>query len=731
MSNETGRTERTLQEAVVRLMPPTPTVREGTGNDVEVHGHTAPEARRGHLRMDIQALRAIAVTAVVLYHLWPDRVPGGFTGVDVFFVISGFLITSHLGQEVQRTGRVSLTQFWARRIRRLLPAAFLVLVFCLVVLVVAMPPVTWYLNLDEIRASAGYMVNWLLGFHAVDYLAAENDASLVQHYWSLAVEEQFYLVWPLLIVGALVLSGRNASAEAHMRRIRGVLALVFVGSLCLSVLLTPKSPALAFFATPLRAWQFAAGGLLALSLTETRRRVTPAVGAALSWTGWVILVASAVLIPGTKVQFPGHVALIPVLGAMCCLVGGDPALRWAPRPLIRNRAVQWVGEHSYAVYLWHWPLIIAAPWIIGGALTWPIKVVMAALTVALAFVSKWLVEDPVRTSAWWRAKRRRAYAFAVIGSVVLIASTTAWMHALDATWASKDRSSQAALNAGKPCYAAAALVNKCPDVFHRPSDMDIAFAAKDFDPAMSKCEQPITGSDPVFCYYGVKSNAAHTVAVIGNSHALRLVPALERWGLQHNWRIILAGKTNCMGTVIPGEGLKDCVDWSRKVEQKLFARGDVDVALFGSHVGARVYMAGNDPRAADMVRVTDGAVDTFKAYRAHRIQVMVAGDVPGTRPVNAPACVAASSANVDPCSRPRRVADLSNTLVDIARAHPQLSSYVPIADFMCDETTCHAVVGGVMVYTDSHHLTTTFSRSLAPYLGPQVEKLFMATRSGT
>ena len=508
-----------------------------------------------------------------------------------------------------------------------------------------------------------------------------------------------------------------------MRNVRWMLVAVFVVSLGLSVLLTPKSPPLAFYATPLRAWQFAAGGLLALLLTDADKRIRPVTRAALSWVGWIILVASAFLIPGTKVLFPGWIALIPVFGAVCCLMAGDPAVRWAPRPFMRNSAVQWVGTYSYAIYLWHWPLIIAAPWVIGSDLTTPDKLVIIALTVGLSFVSKRLVEDPVRTSAWWRAKRRRAYVFALAGSVLLIAVCTVWMQALDATWASKDRSSQAALDAGKPCYAAAALVHKCADAFKRPSDMAIAFAAHDFDPVMSKCEQPITGSDPVFCYYGAKDKPAHTIAVIGNSHALRLVPALERWGLKHNWRIILADKTDCMGTVIPGEGLKDCVDWSRNVEKKLFARGDVDAAVFGSHVGAKVYMAGPHPTAADMARVDAGVVSTFKDYRAHGIPVMVTGDVPGTRPVNAPTCVAASSAKVDPCSRPRKGNDLSNTLVDIARAHPELSSYFSLADHLCDTTTCHAVMGGVVIYTDSHHLTTAFSRSLAPYLGPAVQKL--------
>ena len=299
-------------------MRPTTTVSDDTPDAVGTHEHVAPEARRSDFRPEIQALRAVAVTAVVLYHLWPGRVPGGFTGVDVFFVISGFLITRHLTQEVRRSGRISLSQFWARRIRRLLPAAFLVLAFCLVVLFAAMPPVTWQLNLEEIRASAAYVVNWLLGFQAIDYLAAENNPSMVQHYWSLAVEEQFYLGWPLLIMAAVALGRRRATAAVRMRRIRVVLGTVFVVSLAMSVLLTPRKPPLAFYATPLRAWQFAAGGLLALFLVEGYRRLTPAVRVGLSWAGWGILAGSALLIQGTKVQFPGWIAIIPATSWPSC-----------------------------------------------------------------------------------------------------------------------------------------------------------------------------------------------------------------------------------------------------------------------------------------------------------------------------------------------------------------------------------------------------------------------------
>ncbi len=215
-------------------------------------------------RPEIQALRAIAVMSVVLYHLFPRRLTGGFVGVDIFFVISGFLITKHLVGEISRTGRISLTQFWARRIRRLLPAAFVVLAVSVALLVLCMPAVTWQNNMQEIGASAAYVENWLLGIHAVDYLAAHNSASLVQHYWSLSVEEQFYLVWPMLLLLALAVA-RLAGRGSPRTAVRWALGFVAVGSFAVSVVLTSANAPLAFFVTPTRAWEFAIGGILSVA----------------------------------------------------------------------------------------------------------------------------------------------------------------------------------------------------------------------------------------------------------------------------------------------------------------------------------------------------------------------------------------------------------------------------------------------------------------------------------
>ncbi|MFV0252273.1 MAG: acyltransferase family protein, partial [Beutenbergiaceae bacterium] len=213
-------------------------------------------------RPEVQGLRAIAVGVVVLFHLWPLRMPGGYVGVDVFFVISGFLITSHLYREVERTGTVRLLDFWARRIRRLLPASLLVLAVSLVLVLAWVPTTQWLTNARELIASALYVENWALAADAVDYLAEGNQPSVAQHFWSLSVEEQFYLIWPLLMLAALALAVRTG----WNRRYAMVAALSLVGgaSFVWSIWATSQDRASAYFITPTRVWEFAIGAAIAL-----------------------------------------------------------------------------------------------------------------------------------------------------------------------------------------------------------------------------------------------------------------------------------------------------------------------------------------------------------------------------------------------------------------------------------------------------------------------------------
>jgi peptidoglycan/LPS O-acetylase OafA/YrhL len=244
------------------------------------------ERVRSGFHPEIQGLRAVAVLLVVLFHLWPNALSGGFVGVDVFFVISGYLITAHLYREVAATGTVSLRRFWARRIRRLLPASLLVLAISGLATVLFLPATVWTQTARQIGASALYVQNWALAADSVDYMAKDDVPTLAQHYWSLSVEEQFYAFWPILIVGLVAWGGRFASRRAAANRAVLIVGLGAVGliSLASSVVATADSQSTAYFATPTRVWEFVAGALVTLVVVRESSRTGFA--ASLNGSGW-------------------------------------------------------------------------------------------------------------------------------------------------------------------------------------------------------------------------------------------------------------------------------------------------------------------------------------------------------------------------------------------------------------------------------------------------------------
>lgn len=362
----------------------------------------SPAARAQHarqlaaVRTEIQALRALAVLSVLLFHLWPTRLPGGFVGVDVFFVVSGFLITAHLLKEQTSTGRIGLGRFWARRARRLLPASMLVLLVTATGVYLLVPPSRWPQFGGEIIASALYGENWVLAWQAVDYMALSNVKSPTQHFWTLGVEEQFYIVWPLLLVLLALLSRRLPTRRRLDVTLLG-LVLVVLGSLAHSVAFTAASQSMAYFFTTTRVWEFGFGALLAaLAARGTLATPGPRTATALSWTG-IALIVVAVLSFGPETPFPSFTALLPVVGTSLVILAGAPRARLSPAPLMGMRPVQFLGDVSYGVYLWHWPMIVLIPYALGRDMAAPERFGVLAASIALGWASKAFVEDPVRT----------------------------------------------------------------------------------------------------------------------------------------------------------------------------------------------------------------------------------------------------------------------------------------------------------------------------------------------
>jgi peptidoglycan/LPS O-acetylase OafA/YrhL len=342
-------------------------------------------------RPDVEGLRAVAVAVVVLFHAGVPGLGGGYVGVDVFFVISGFLITSLMRREIAGTGRLSLRDFYARRARRILPAAGLVLV------TVILAAYHWlgFLRGDEIARdgvwAALFASNFRFAALGIDYLGSQAAPSPLQHFWSLAVEEQYYLVWPLA-VALLIRFGRG-------RWIGAGLGVAVAASFAWS------AGSGGYFAPATRAWEIGAGGLLAIA----GRRLP----AAFSWLG-LALIGLAVLGFDETTRFPGYAAALPVAGALLVLAGrGDALLGLAP--------LRWLGRVSYSLYLWHWPVLIIWAQAHGGPLGVPARALAVLLSLALAVLTYTCVEDPVRRSG--RLKRSHLLTLAV--AVLLIATPVA------------------------------------------------------------------------------------------------------------------------------------------------------------------------------------------------------------------------------------------------------------------------------------------------------------------
>jgi peptidoglycan/LPS O-acetylase OafA/YrhL len=692
------------------------------------------------IRPEIQALRALAVGLVVVYHLLPDTLTGGYIGVDVFFAISGFLITAHLLREVQRTGRLSITQFWARRIRRLLPAAFTVLLFCLVAAVVWVPEAQRQDTLTRIGASALYIVNWVLSSDSVDYLAADNLPTIVQHYWSLSIEEQFYIAWPLLIV--LVLAGtavvarvrnRSAATVGTERRstivaIGVVLAVLTVVSLVLSVTLTNTSRASAYFLTTTRVWEFAAGGLLAVAGVIFARAapwmIPSFVRATASLVGVALIVGSAFVLDANS-AFPGWRAIVPVVGTLLVIAAGEMSAWWSPKWIANLRPVQFLGDISYSVYLWHWPLIVLAPLVLGAASGPLVLVGVIVLTLALATATKYFIEDPVRVGQSWTQRRWPAYSFLAGGMTLVIGLTGGQMLQIQAANEAFARTAHADARAAIPCFGAAAMNRPadCSDPFAVSERVKPIFATS--DKGSDWCMIWPGGADHS-CEYGVADDPQYTVALVGDSHAQMLVDPLAEIAEREGWRLIVFSRFGCpaLSTTpidVVGRTEEDkqaCAGWSARVLEQLRTRDDIDAIVF--HNLSEAYSAKEIPPSGRLEAATVEA--TWRDLIATGKRVVLVRDVPATGGRNIPTCIEASGLSEDPCTTPREEAVPEAQVVLAARAMPDDVPLIDLTDHFCDDSMCHTVIGDVIAYFDDNHMSATFALTLVPYLEPLLQE---------
>ena len=675
--------------------------------------------RDSRFRADIEGLRAVAVVAVVLFHAGLPGVTGGYVGVDVFFVLSGFLITGLLLREVGETGRVDLARFYARRVRRLLPAAAFVILGTVLVSAAVLSPLRAADVAKDGAAASLYAANYRFATVATDYFAATEPSPLL-HFWSLAVEEQFYVVWPLLLVVA-----------ARRRLTAATLGTVAVVSFAACVWLTNEARPWAFFSLPTRAWELAVGGLVALAAPRLRT-LRPNVAAWLGWLGLAAIVASAVTYDD-RTAFPGPWAAVPVLGTAAVVVAGCAQTRYGAASLLGRAVPRAVGRVSYSWYLWHFPvLVLAAPSSRAVAVALAVgSIVPAALTLRL-------VENPIRFST--RLTTRRSLA---LGATLTAAAAVAAFGTVGALPEPAGTTAAAPAPALSAAPSAGASASSAPSVEDRVEAAVRAAVAttsvpKNLDPSLKRarsdkprhvndgCHLTYEQTTPGRCAYGA-TDATTSVLLTGDSHAAMWFPALENVAKAKRWRLLAMTKSTCppqdvkVFSPVLGRDYRECTAFRRNVLTRIRTEHPKVVVLGAArHYEERLY--GFAPYGPEWL---DGLRRTVAEIEATGAQVVVLGPTPRTKG-NVPDCLAGHLDAVRSCVRDVGSAvDRSGIDAERAAVTEVGGTYLDVTPWLCGDA-CPVVVATMLVYRDDNHLTTVYPAWLAPVVGAGLDTALQA-----
>jgi peptidoglycan/LPS O-acetylase OafA/YrhL len=677
------------------------------------HPSKAPirgDARRSGdgFRPDIQGLRGIAVLVVALCHAGVTGMNGGYVGVDVFFVISGFLITGWLLGRALESGRVPFRDFYASRARRILPAAVLTLVVTCAASVTFLNPVRAESTLDEAVWAASFSANVRFAGVGTDYFAQDDPPSAIQHFWTLAVEEQFYVVWPLLLAAALLALRIRRRSGVSRGGLAGVVALGVGASLAWSIYLTGTNPSSAYFSTPARAWELGVGALIAVGLPWILQ--APAVlRAALTWVGLAGIVVATVTF-GSGTPFPGLAALLPVCAAGLVIAGGaGQAHRAGAAVVLGRQPLRLVGDLSYAFYLWHWPMLVIAAQYAGHPLSTLQNVALLAAAFVVSYVTYRLYENPLRHCRSLRRPRRAlvlwpASLAAVALAVVLGTSAVATPSAAAPTLVHSDVEQAGQRSDAKPTTVRQALLEAVsPARLRQPVPRALAPPLGQLLSDRYHLGTCVAGSGETsarLCQLG-DTRARRLLIVLGDSHAVMWMPALIQLARRHHWRLVPLVKTGC---VPAGTASGSCATWYR------WALAHVRRLHPRAVVLSHTWWSGSALEGIDAVsrELQDLAPLTPR--------LAVIEDPPGSGRATLD-CLLARRATLGSCAfrvTPDHAATYSSLRREARAVH---AAYVPTLGWFCVRGLCPAVVGTIVTYRDSTHITATYARQLARSFG--------------
>lgn len=717
-----------------------------------VEGASSPTSSGSEFRPDIEGLRAVAVIAVVLFHAGMPGVSGGFVGVDVFFVISGFLITSMLWREAGSTGSISLRRFWGARARRLLPASATVGAITVAASALLLSPVQAKTVSVDAITSALYVSNYWFAATGINYFG--KDSLLVpspfQHYWSLSVEEQFYLVWPVTIVVVtwLIRRRRRRSRTAEncpsVRPYLMVLAFVAAVSFALALVITYVMPPMAYFSLPTRSWQLATGGLVALTAVRWRR-LPPSVAVAAGWTGLAMVLVACTRLSSSTV-YPGTAALLPTLGVALVIGAGCAGSARGAGRVLGLAPMRAIGRVSYSWYLWHWPVLVLTPALVGHRLGPTATATAVAVSAVLAVLTLRYVENPLRFAPAIRGSAGSSVLLGVGATAVAVAVAAVALIALPTPAGHGPAATPLTITArpAAPGSGTAAHQAAVRQVFAQvqagvAQSVGLQSVPSNLSPPLDSQTDQINSmmthgclllpmqAEQAECVAGDPSSAT-TVALIGDSRAAMFNPGFQLAAEQRGWRLEMMSKAACPVADLPltprfntlSEAFQRCTRWRDQVMARLRAEQPQLVVVstaraYGGDGTGIWQQSGFDHYDAAWI---SGLTDTVTQLRDTGAQVLVLGATPDPIAVT-PTCLSDHLNDVAVCSASPTQPVLSAPGAQRERAAVETAGghYAVLTDLFCTATTCPPIVGNTMVYYDGGHLTRQYSQLLAPAVG--------------
>lgn len=653
-------------------------------------------------RPELQGLRALALWLVVLYHIWFGRVSGG---VDVFLFISAFLLTLSFTRKAESGSTLALFSYWARVFKRLVPAAAVVLIATAAGGFIFLPQDRWQEVITQVYASLFYVENWALASASVDYYAQDHSgASPLQHFWSLSVQGQIFILWPLIFLACVSVAG------AMRLRLRRLLVLVFsaifVSSLAFSIWQTAVNQTFAYFDTRTRLWEFALGSLVALAVPYLRFGKVPRV--ILGWTGVLAIVVCGFVIP-VEQQFPGYLALWPTLAAAFVLVAGTSGSRFGVDRILGSRPIVKIGDMSYSLYLWHWPiLVIYLAWngsvsadFVSGTLIILASVLLAALT------SRY-VEKPVREWRWSNKRPQRALVVVALSMALGAVPALAWQLYIDA------RASAAAAQGEANNPGARALE---PDfVYQGDEDAQVIPLLDQLDnqwgPAGARCDGKWRPANPELvdhCYlFEPTSDSVKTVVVVGDSHMQQWNGAIHPVAEKQGWRVISLVRGGCSF----GDTRANADAWCNE-------RNENALQYILDHQPDAVFTVSTKAAAGKPAEtIVEGYETAVRKITSEGIPVVGIRDNPRLS-FHPPTCISRNGAEHPDCN-PERDALMPDTPAHQALADIPDLELIDMTDRICAADSCPMIVGNVLVFMDEHHVTRLYMETLAGEFGRRV-----------